>query len=98
MALIWINRIILILLLILSLCTIPGKLVFGHGLGDIVYYIFLWLVTICCFIFYLRNSRKDSKQGFVVSACIFAFLLIFILYSMTIGRGGEYRWNGNVFY
>jgi hypothetical protein len=43
-------------------------------------------------------TRKNAGRGFVFSALIFGLLLIYFIYSLTIGRGAEYSWNGKIFY
>jgi nitrate/nitrite transporter NarK len=96
--LIWTNRIFLGFFLSLSLLAVAGKLSFGHGLADFIYCVFLWLVTIAFAVLFLvlrkKNSSKASVAVTIVSACVFLFLINL----MTIGRGAEYRWNGNIFY
>ncbi|RYE57830.1 MAG: hypothetical protein EOP48_04930 [Sphingobacteriales bacterium] len=97
-AIIWVNRIFLGLFLLLSMLAIAGKVVFGYGLGDIIYCIFLWMTTIAFAITYFHFSRKKTIKTHLITTIIFAFILLFLIYSMTWGRGVEYRWNGNLFY
>jgi hypothetical protein len=96
--LIWTNRILLGLFLLLSLLSVAGKLAFGHGLGDFIYCIFLWLMTIAFAVLFLVLRKKSSSKIAVIVTIIFACVLLFLVFSMTIGRGAEYRWNGNIFY
>jgi hypothetical protein len=96
--LIWTNRILLGLFLLLSLLAIAGKLAFGHGLGDFIYCIFLWLMTVAFAVLFLTRRKENSSKTSATVTIIFACVLLFLIYSMTIGRGAEYRWNGNILY
>jgi hypothetical protein len=96
--LIWTNRILFGFFLILCLLAVAGKLAFGHGLGDFIYCIFLWLVTIAFAVLLFVFRKNKSSKGRATVTVVFACVLLFLFYSMTIGRGAEYRWNGNIFY
>ncbi|MCU7552851.1 hypothetical protein OCK74_27275 [Chitinophagaceae bacterium LB-8] len=94
----WIYRITIIIFCLLSILPMVGLLAFGHGLGDLVYAVFLWFSTlILLFIAYLY--RKTHTLGKYISImAIFLPILIFIVYKATLGRGPEYAWDGNVFF
>lgn len=70
---------------------------FGWGLGDIFGYIILIAGTILhsILIFVFRNKQEKSYS---VLAITFLMFSIFISLKATIWRGGEYSWNGSLFY
>ena len=96
--LIWTNRILLGFFFVLSLLAVAGKLAFGHGLGDFMYCFLLWLVTIIFAVSLVVFRKNKSYKVQATMTIVFACVLLFLCYSMTIGRGAEYRWNGNIFY
>jgi hypothetical protein len=94
---IWINRILLSLFVLLSGLSIAGKLAFGHGIGDLYYYLLLWLTTLVfAILFFLK--KKNSQTVSLIITIVFGCILLLLVYSMTLGRGTEYRWNGNILY
>ena len=92
------NRILFSFFLILSFLASTGKLAFGHGLGDLSYFIFLWLMTIAYGIWLIFLQRMKDSYMSIGGIIIFSLVFIILVYSMTVGRGPEYRWNGDVFY
>ena len=69
-------------------------LTFGQGLGDVFYVGLFGLISI---IIVLTSVifRKKIKIKYITLIWI-AFVVVLIL-SLTLLRGGEYRWNGNIF-
>lgn len=74
---------------------------FGHGLGDVIYFF-----GICFFAFvllflnlYFRKDKFQKKRQRIYLTIAIVFLVISILftYKFTIGRGIENKWNGSVF-
>jgi hypothetical protein len=95
--LIWTNRILLTFFVLLSILGVAGKLVFGHGLGDLVYYIIVWVASLAFItIFIFKKAMPTSVLSFIT--IVFVFILLYLIYMMTVGRGPEYRWNGNILY
>jgi len=81
-----------ILILIFS-----GKVTFGQGLGDLFYLVLLIIMQIFFgYLFYL-NIKGKINFPLVISLLLIIILILFTL-KMTIWRGIEYPWNGNVFY
>jgi len=78
-----------------------GKLRFGYGLGDLIYIGLIGLVIIIVGTYYITDlvfkfdKKEFSKSNIIVS--IFSFLL-FILLKVTLLRGLESRWDGNIFF
>lgn len=83
--------------LIMLIFIFSGKIVFGQGMGDMGYVVLLVILqTIFGYVFFL-NIR--SKIGFplLMTILLVVCVLLFTL-KMTIYRGLEYPWNGNVFF
>jgi hypothetical protein len=96
-SLIWVNRILLAFFILFSMLGIAGRLVFGHGLGDLFYYLFVWVVAVV-FIIFSVYEKKQSFHLFLFTNIVFALILIYLVYLMTAGRGPEYPWNGKILY
>lgn len=92
-----INQVLLgILLLICIIVTFFKSISFGHGLGDIVGYIALYLGTLVHLILTLALRNKDTAAH-IALFLIFSTFIVIIALEATIYRGPEYRWNGNIF-
>ncbi len=93
-----VNRIFLWMLMVLCVLTIIGLLNFGHGLGNIIYLPPIFLATIA-HIFITRRLIKKNNNNYWLPIIIFISLIcIGIIYKSTIGRGGEFAWNGEIFF
>lgn len=74
-----------------------GKVTFGQGLGDLFYLVLLTIMQIFFgYLFYL-NFKGRINFPLVISLLLIIILILFTL-KMTIWRGIEYPWNGNIFY
>jgi hypothetical protein len=74
-----------------------GKVTFGHGLGDLFYLILLTILLIFFgYLFYL-NIKWRKKIQVVISLLLIIIVILFTL-KMTIWRGIEYPWNGNILF
>jgi hypothetical protein len=74
-----------------------GKVTFGHGLGDLFYLILLTILQIFFgYLFYL-NIKWRKKIQVVISLLLIIIVILFTL-KMTIWRGIEYPWNGNILF
>jgi hypothetical protein len=82
-----------------TLGAFSGKIVFGHGLGDIFYTLlslFAVIVYLCVFAF-INFKEKDSLQKFI--AVIFTVAFLSFCLKATVFRGAEYSWqNHGLFY
>jgi uncharacterized protein YhhL (DUF1145 family) len=97
-ALHWIIGIFWLLVLYFGL---NDSIAFGHGLGDIIYILFIIAIAIlhavALLLIYVQQKKGRWKNASKVAAIIFGLLAIWIAYSFTFGRGGEFSWNGQVF-
>ncbi len=84
-----------------TVLTFQGKLIFGHGLGDLVFVLGLGLLAIATTIINVVISRiqKTDVKGQIgkIVAWTYVVLALLILYMLTYGRGSEHLWNGDVF-
>ncbi len=85
----------LVLICILGICY--KHISFGWGLGDMLGYAMLFGGTIIhlALTYGWRNSNGEFKA---VIAIVFLMFSIYITLKATIWRGGEYAWNGSLFY
>jgi hypothetical protein len=85
----------LIVLLILSILSISGNIHFRYGLGDIIYHGLIYIGLIVYEIYFI--VKKENQESI---SLIFPILSIvfcgFLILSMTIWRGAEYPWNGDI--
>lgn len=74
-----------------------GKLSFGHGLGDLYYII--ELVIFLCFIILLNSIKHKINYSFFKYFILLLSVIIILYFSLklTIYRGVEKPWDGNVF-
>lgn len=77
-----------------------GKITFGYGLGDLLFYylIILWLaiLLITYLIIMLKNKRISKfKSRFITFVLIFISLIT--INGFTFNRASEYPWNGRIF-
>lgn len=78
---------------------IGSQVAFGHGLGDIIYYAFLYLLTIVHLIWTLNIRKQTSRSTYFFPLTIFTFTTLLFCLKATIWRGPEYTWNnGNLFH
>ena len=76
-----------------------ANITFGKGLGDIIYLIVLVVVSIILSVAFFKIKKKYTENIFaLLLLCIIMLLtIIFFLLKLTIWRGAEYIWNGNIF-
>lgn len=96
------NLTILIYLSTVLIFSWTGFIAYGHGLGDIIYAGLLIGVVIihgiATWIITKSKSILVKQILFWITGVIFLLIAIYYTYEFTIGRGGEYSWNGNPFY
>ena len=80
---------------ILTLLLQTGRVRFGHGLGDIVDYGFVYLGSILSVILFIAEENVPPKIYRILSTLLIAFG-IYLFLGMTVWRGGESRWNGKI--
>lgn len=93
-----INKIVLGTLIGLCILSTIGLLNFGHGLGDIVYIVPIILTTITHLVLTIVSSKRNYNGFYVPASIIFGLLCCLIFYKATIGRGGEFSWDGSIFF
>jgi hypothetical protein len=92
------NAIVLgLLILICGLGTFYKHISFGLGLGDMFGYLVLYLGTLVHLILTITSRKKGSLRHTFLTLTFLTFTILIIL-NATIWRGGEYRWNGSIFY
>ncbi len=91
-----------IVLLLISYGNWNGKVHFGLGLADMIYFV-MTLIVVFLIAVILVTSRLSNKVNltnknrfFIALFCL--VFLVFILLKMTILRGPISPWNGNVFF
>lgn len=77
---------------VLTYLTLMGKTRFGHGLGDVFYHISLPLLVLINFVI-ITVLKKHNKW---IVLLVFSLLYAYFIYKMTLGRGPEYSWNGEI--
>ena len=88
-------------LILILLLLIQGKITFGYGLGDLAYLFGTGIITLIYLAILILNNRGkntgNKKRLNIIMGLIFLTIVIYLTYGFTIGRGIEYRWNGNIF-
>lgn len=91
---------ILVLCLLLLICGLGifyKHISFGYGLGDILAYIILITGTLIHLIITIRFFNRELKYH-ILTTLFFSFFASMTLIFATIGRGSQYKWNGQLFY
>jgi len=83
-------------LLICLLGTFYKHISFGHGIGDILFYILMYVILIVYFILIFKWGKKPKRLLFLLILSL--IVTIYIMLEATFFRGSEYPWNGNIFY
>jgi len=96
------NLSVLIYLTVVLVFSWTSIIAYGHGLGDIVYaggLIGIVLIhALATWVISIVKSISIKSISFGVIGTIFLLIAIYYTYEFTVGRGGEYRWDGNIFY
>lgn len=89
------NAMLAVFFLAISYLHINSKIDYGVGLGGLFYLYLsvLGLILLLPFIF-IKKLRKLSA----LTSILFSSLILYLIYSFTIGRGLENPWNGIVFF
>lgn len=85
------NLVIAALILCVVIFAFAGIIHFGHGYGDIIYVGFAVLSFLIHTVFFLSfaASQKATSNEYRTLLFIFFGVLLYLLYSFTIGRGPE---------
>lgn len=98
----YILNVIFFCYLVWTICIIVlnlnANITFGRGLGDIFYLIELIVISIILAVAFFKVKKHTENKFAVMLLCIIMVLtIIFFLLKLTIWRGAEYIWNGNIF-
>lgn len=89
-------------LLLVTFLSFNSNLVYGNGIGDIVSLFELIIIVIIqfslVFIPGFKKQNPPSNKKIMIFGILFLTFALYITYSFSIGRGGEYPWKGNLFY
>ena len=85
----------LILFGLLTVLLVTGRIRFGHGLGDVIYYPLIIIGLVLSIINYYKRKNTKLDFKYISFVILFAFATSIFL-EMTIWRGAEYRWNGDI--
>jgi hypothetical protein len=94
----------ILILLTITLAPLFGQDAFGRtitygvGLGDL-FYVLMSLITLIIFIVLINLKKiKSNQKSTTVITTILYLTILFFIYSFTLGRGTEYKWNGELLY
>ena len=85
----------LVILVIFVILSSTGRIRFGYGLGDVFYYGFVYIVFLIYGIYFIIKRKKLDKVNLIFPFIAIIFC-IYISLSMTVWRGTEYKWKGDV--
>lgn len=85
--------------LLILLGVLMGKLSFGLGLGDLGMLIIslVILILIGSFVFFKRRFTEKIKSWNWIISVVILLIVIYLILSLSLWRGVEYPWNGNLF-
>lgn len=85
------NLVIAALILCVVIFAFAGIIRFAHGYGDIIYVGFAILSFLIHTAFFLTSaaSQKATSNEYRTLLLIFSGVLLYLIYSFTIGRGPE---------
>jgi hypothetical protein len=94
----------ILILLTITLAPLFGQDAFGRtitygvGLGDL-FYVLMSLIALIIFIVLINLKKiKSNQKSITVITTILYLTILFFIYSFTLGRGTEYKWNGELLY
>ena len=82
---------------LLMFFVLDGRIYFGHGLGDVFYLILLGVLVILQLLLSIWTVIKGKINYAKVIGISYLVIYSLFFYKMTLGRGPEYKWNGEVF-
>lgn len=76
-----------------------NNITFGHGLGDIFFYIILSIAFLLISIYMIINIMRNISIDlyYTLATGIMVIIMIYFTLHATYLRGSEYSWNGSVF-
>ncbi|MCH2231835.1 MAG: hypothetical protein MK105_15985 [Crocinitomicaceae bacterium] len=85
----------IVLFSILTILSVMGRIRFGHGLGDMIYHPLIYLGILLSLINFAIFRNKQSNVVYLSTAILTSFFVLIFL-KMTLWRGPEYSWNGDI--
>jgi uncharacterized membrane protein YkvI len=96
-----INWIIFFYLIGITLLVILGALSYGRGLEDLFYILGTFasaLVHLMILLSYIYQKDKSTERDTaLLISILFLLVSVSFTYQFTLGRGPEWKWDGNVF-
>lgn len=75
-----------------------GYVTFGYGLGDWLHIITTTILWIVISIIIIVNWKQRVHKNQMILTIGMIACIVFLLLKITILRGTEYKWNGDIFY
>lgn len=90
----------IVVFLLILIFTYNGNIHFGNGLGDLAYIFLTAGISIVNFVMIVafRQILSRNKAMNIVLLVVNILVLLYTVYSFTIGRGIERPWDGTVFF
>lgn len=93
-----VNSVVLWILIGLCILVLLGLLNFGNGLGSIIYYPPIMLATLIHILITRRLNKKNNNKYWLPIIIMSSMICFGIIYGTTLGRGGEFSWDGRIFF
>ncbi len=87
-----------VLIIIVCILSVTGLFNFGFGLGNVVFIITIIVITILYIIFTKIALKQNSKTLYILLIIASTLICCYYSYMATLGRGAEFKWNGEIFY
>jgi hypothetical protein len=95
------NGIIIAYLLLITVLGLDSKIAYGYGQGDLIYIALSGgvaiLQVIAILIIYAKTKGLHKSRFSFIVGTISLLIAVYFTWGYTLGRGPEYRWDGNVF-
>jgi hypothetical protein len=92
------NWFVLIVGLSMWFLVISDSITFGYGLGDLFYFVFLSIILLVQILLNFTFSAFKRANRNLIVGFVFSLIYSFFIHQLTIGRGSEYPWNGQIFH
>lgn len=96
-----VNWIVFAYLLGIIILTWMGKLTYGHGLGDLIFFFMSMafaIIHLLILVIFIHARREPLETGYgLIIGIVILLIAVAFTYKFTIGRGSENRWKGKVF-
>lgn len=82
---------------LLTCLDVIGVVTFGHGLGDIFFLLALIVWLLITIIYWVKRRILPSRKAVAVVVLMAVLTIVLSTLKMTVFRGPEYPWNGQLF-